>query len=77
MRNTLGDLNNHLFAELERLNNEDLTVEELETEINRAHAIQGVAGSIISNAQTVLDAQKFQDEKLGTGALPRMLGDGM
>ena len=76
MQNTLGDLNNHLFAELERLNNEDLTPEELDTEISRAHAVQSVATSIISNARTVLDAQKFQDEKLGTGEIPRMLGDG-
>lgn len=29
-RNTLMDLNNHLFAELERLGDEDLTQEELE-----------------------------------------------
>ncbi|MDU6534243.1 MAG: hypothetical protein E6517_02220 [Intestinibacter bartlettii] len=31
-RNTLGDLNNHLFAQLERLNEEDLAGEELEKE---------------------------------------------
>lgn len=29
-RNTLMDLNNHLFAELERLGDEDLSQEELE-----------------------------------------------
>ena len=32
MKNTLVDLNNHLFAELERLSDEDLTSEELEAE---------------------------------------------
>lgn len=31
-RNTLGDLNNHLFAQLERLNEEDLAAEEFEKE---------------------------------------------
>ena len=30
MKNTLGDLNNHLFAEIERLSDEDLQGEELE-----------------------------------------------
>jgi hypothetical protein len=76
MKNTLGDLNNHLFAELERLNDEELQGEELTAEISRAHAVQSVAGAIIANAKTVLNAQKFQDEKLSTGEIPRMLSDG-
>ena len=36
MKNKLSDLNNHLFEAMERLNNEDLTDEELEKEINEA-----------------------------------------
>ena len=36
MKNTLQDLNNHLFAQLERLTNEDLTDEQLEHEIKRS-----------------------------------------
>ena len=41
--NTLSDLNNHLFAQLERLSDEDLTQKELEKETMRAKAINGVA----------------------------------
>ena len=33
MKNTLGDLNNHLFAQLERLGDEDLSKENLEKEL--------------------------------------------
>lgn len=36
MKNTLGDLNNHLFAQLEKLGDDDLTGEELESELKRS-----------------------------------------
>lgn len=61
MKNTLGDLNNHLFAQLERLSDEDLTGEELVEEMNRAKAITTVASQIISNGSLVLQAQKTRD----------------
>jgi len=74
MRNTLGDLNNHLFAQLERLSDEDLTDEELEKEIERARSVSNVSMQIINNANLILKAEKFKDEKLDPNTkVPKML----
>lgn len=74
MKNTLGDLNLHLFMQLERLNEEDLKGEELKEEILRAGAITGIAKEIISNANVVLQSQKLQIEYAHTKKeLPKML----
>lgn len=75
MKNTLGDLNNHLFEQLERLNDEELSDEQLEKEINRSTAINNVAKQIISNGNLVLRAMKQQHEIHGRDAteFPKML----
>ena len=74
MKNTLVDLNNHLFAELERLSDEDLTSEELEAEISRSKALTGVSSQIIQNGKLMLDAIKFQDDRMSLDTVvPRML----
>lgn len=46
MRNTLLDLNNHLFAQLERLSDEDLVGEDLERELQRAKGVTDVSKAI-------------------------------
>jgi len=67
MKNTLGDLNNHLFAQLERLGDEDIKGEELQEEITRAKAISDIATQIISNGSLVLKAETFMQEYLPAG----------
>lgn len=46
MKNKLSDLNNHLFMQLERLNDEGLTPEQIETETIRAKAMVEVSSQI-------------------------------
>jgi hypothetical protein len=57
MQNKLSDLNNHLFAQLERLGDEDLAGDKLTNEINRAKAVTDVAQQIIANGSLVLKAK--------------------
>lgn len=76
MKNTLGDLNLHLFAQLERLGDEDLKGEDLKEEMERAKSISMVARQIIDNASLVLDAQKafnISDKFNADAEIPKML----
>ena len=74
MKNTLGDLNNHLFMALERLNDKELKGQELADEIHKSDAITGVAQQIISNASLVLKAIAKKDDFTDAEAkLPQML----
>lgn len=74
MRNTLGDLNTHLFAQLERLSDEDLKGDKLKEEINRAKSVTSVASTIISNGALVLEGRKLLDDRMDANTkLPKML----
>ena len=69
----MADLNNHLFLQLERLNDEELKGEELKEEIVRARALSGIANQIINNARVCVDGMKAFNEGLIKKA-PQMLG---
>lgn len=72
-RNTLLDLNNHLFEQLERLN--DVEDDRLKDEIERARAVTGIAKSVVDTGKLVLDAEKFSDDRFNPEKpIPRMLG---
>lgn len=80
VKNTLTDLNNHLFEQLERLNDESLTDEELEHELRRADGMSKIAGQIIENANLAYKVMEHMFEagyapKDPTAALPEMLKD--
>lgn len=72
MKNKLTDLNNHLFAQLERLNDESLEGEALEQEIERSKAITGVSKEVVANGRLVLDAEKHKRE-YGLSDGPKLL----
>jgi hypothetical protein len=74
-KNKLEDLNNHLFAQLERLGDEQIKGEELQVEINRAKSISSIAKNITENAKITLEVIKYVDEN-GNTTLPSQLSIG-
>lgn len=62
MKNTLGDLNNHLFAQLEKLNDDELNGEQLDAEIRRTEAMAKISEQIIKNGELQFKAMQHMDE---------------
>ena len=57
-RNQMNDLRDHLFAALERLNDDELTPEQLATEVDKAQAIANLSNSVINSAKAEVDFMK-------------------
>lgn len=77
MTNNLGDLNNVLFDQLKRLNDDSLDKEKLEEEVQRTRAITDVSKQVIDTGKLVLEAEKYRDDKWDADAeVPKMLSDG-
>ena len=62
MKNKLSDLNNILFEQLERLQDDSLTGDQLTAEINRSKAVTSIASQIIQNGNLVMRATEFAAE---------------
>ena len=58
-KNTPIDLNNMLYEQLERINDESLTDEGLRAEIDRSKAMTGLASQIVANNQTTIAALRL------------------
>ncbi|GEM_PF-491790 len=69
-KNRLSDLNDHLFAQLERLADEDNSMEQIEKERTRAEVMVGVADKIIQTAAAQLQVAKFVSDFDGADPRP-------
>lgn len=75
MKNKIEDLNNHLFSALERLNDEDLSAEDLDKEIKRSKAIKEVAETIVESHRNTIHAMKLvSDQGLDLSGMAAGLG---
>jgi hypothetical protein len=62
-KNKLIDLNDHLFAQIERLADEDMAPDKIAAEVQRGKAIVAVADKIIKNAALQVQVAKMVAEK--------------
>lgn len=62
MKNKVSDLNNHLFAQLEKLGDE-MDKETMELEISRAKAMTGLAGQIIDSYRVSVEVIKLAEKQ--------------
>ena len=61
MNNKLIDLNNLLFEQLERINEDDLSDDELEKQLKKAKHINDIAKNIVDINRLAFDALKHED----------------
>ena len=74
-KNRLIDLNDHLFMQLERLNDDNLIGADLDRELKRSKGMTDVADKVIRNADLLLRARIAADSTIsGDKILPKILG---
>ncbi|HRO75767.1 MAG TPA: hypothetical protein PLP27_06445 [Crocinitomicaceae bacterium] len=54
-RNKMEDLRNHLFAALERLNDEDINPEKMKAEMQRAKSIAELSTALVETAKVEIE----------------------
>lgn len=62
MSGKMSELDQHLFAALDRLDNDNLTPEQIEAEVKRAGAIVSISDQIIEGAKVKLTAARLYAE---------------
>lgn len=72
-RRTLDEMQAHLFDELNRLADPDLSAEDLDAEIRRAGAMVGISREIINAGQLQVTAERVYAEASARGRRPRLL----
>ena len=73
MKNKLTDLNNHLFNAMERLNDDELTAEQLQQEIARSKAIAGIGSQIINGSKVMLEAIKLSERSTNSERVLKLI----
>lgn len=71
MTGRLSDLNDHLFAQLDRLAQPNMSPEDIEREVKRTDAIVAVSDQVVENAKVQLTAAKLFAEH-GREILPHL-----
>lgn len=66
-RNKIQDLRNHLFMQLEKLSEDELTIEQMDKEIKRTDAMCQIASHIIQSAKVEVDFLRMAGSD-GTGS---------
>lgn len=77
MKNTLMDLNNYLFEQLERLNDDSLTDEQFEKELKKTDSMVKVGEKIIQNGELAFKTMQHMDNygyNTNQRTVPAMLG---
>lgn len=72
MNNDLNALNNILFEQIERINDDSIKGEELKEAIRKAEIINNLASTVVKNADTQLKAFEMIGGK--NTSIPKALG---
>lgn len=66
-RNKISDLRDHLFAQLERLEDDKLTADQMDLEIKRSKAITSISDQLIESAKMEVSFLEVTGQLKGSG----------
>lgn len=75
-RNKINDLRNHLFAQLERLSEDEMTPEQLDIEIKKSKATALISQQILNSAKLEIEYLKVQTKAGERVSGPKFLNEG-